>query len=135
MVLFADSPFEVIGQITVGVFGFVACFAVLMAIVTKLRSKKPPRLAGTDIRELGEGIDISKRYDIVYSGGSDYGTQLLERLSRVLIVGYVGREDDESVGKMYMRSRWLVVTFTDGRKAYLMPHAIVSLQESAPIGD
>jgi len=29
-----------------------------------------------------------------------------------------------------MRSRWLVVEFADGRKAYLMPFAILSLQET-----
>jgi hypothetical protein len=51
---------------------------------------------------------------------------------RLGIVGYIGKDDDEPVGKMYMPKRWLVVEFVDGRRAYLMPHAIVSLQESAP---
>lgn len=94
------------------------------------RKKKPPRLAGAAVPETGDALDIAKRYDIVYSGG-DYGSQFVERLAGVRIVGYIGR-DDETVGKMYMQSRWLVVEFADGRRAYLMPHAIVSLQESAP---
>jgi hypothetical protein len=48
-------------------------------------------------------------------------------------MGYVGKDDDETVGKMYMRSRWLVVEFADGRRAYLMPHAIISLQEAEQV--
>jgi hypothetical protein len=101
-------------------------------LVSKFRRKpKPPKLAGTAIPEIGEGLDINKRYDIVYSGGGDFSTQFSERLHGVKIIGYVGRDDDESVSKMYMRGRWLVVEFADGRRAYLMPRSIISLQESA----
>jgi hypothetical protein len=121
---------ETVGQITVGVLVFLACVGGLAAVASYFEKKKSPKLAGTTIPELGEGLDLSKRYDIVYSGG-DYGSQFVEHLQEVRIVGYVGQEGDEAVGKMYMRSRWLVVSFADGRKAYLMPHAILSLQESA----
>lgn len=120
---------ETIGQIATGIVFFLACIAGIAALTSYFQKEKPPMLAGTTIPELGEGLDISKRYDIVYSGG-DYGGEFVEHLEGVVIVGYVGQEDDEAVGKMYMRSRWLVVSFSDGRKAYLMPHAILSLQES-----
>ena len=109
----------------------LSVFGVFCSIGSMIRkkNKKLPKLAGTTVPQVGEGLDISKRYDIVYSGG-DYSSQFVERLEGIKIIGYVGRDDDESVGKMYLRSRWLVVEFSDGRKAYLMPHAIMSLQES-----
>ena len=112
----------------------LSVFGVFCSIVSMIRkkNKKLPKLAGTTVPQVGEGLDISKRYDIVYSGG-DYSSQFVERLEGIKIIGYVGRDDDESVGKMYLRSRWLVVEFSDGRKAYLMPHAIMSLQESRAI--
>jgi hypothetical protein len=112
----------------------LACFCGMMiaAIGSFFRKRKPPKLAGTAIPEIGVGLDISKRYDVVYSGG-DYGSQFVERLEAVRIVGYVGKDDDEALGKMYMRSRWLVVEFSDARRAYLMPRAIVSLLESAKV--
>jgi hypothetical protein len=94
--------------------------------------RKPPKLAGTTIPETGEGLDISKRYDIVYSGG-DYGSHFTERLQGLRIVGYIGKDDDETADKMHMPRRWLVVEFADGRRAYLMPHSILSLQESGPV--
>ena len=122
---------EVVGIVTcviVLLFVFGAFCAIVGSLIRK-KNKKLPKLAGTTVPQVGEGLDISKRYDIVYSGG-DYSSQFVERLEGIKIIGYVGRDDDESVGKMYLRSRWLVVEFSDGRKAYLMPHAIMSLQES-----
>jgi hypothetical protein len=89
-------------------------------------------LAGTVIPELGEGLDISKCYDVIYSiSSTDYGTPIVERLNSVRIVGYVGAGEEEEFGKAYMRSRWLVVEFPDQRRAYLMPRAILSLTQSA----
>jgi hypothetical protein len=122
---------EVLGYIVLGFFGFFMSVAAIALVVSFFQKKIPPKLAGTFIPELEEGIDIQKRYDIVYSGG-DYGSQVKEKLEGVRIIGYVGKDDDETVGKMYLRSRWLVVDFEDGRKAYLMPHAIISLQEARP---
>lgn len=123
---------ETLGAVTAGIAFFFLCCGTFAAAGSLFgRARKPPKLAGTAIPETGEGLDIAKRYDIVYSGG-DYGGQFAERLHGVRIVGYVGREDDEMVSKMYLRGRWLVVEFADGRRAYLMPHSIVSLQESAP---
>lgn len=124
---------EVVGYITtVIVLVFICCgiMAYISAWISGLRNKPKPRLAGAVIPILGDGLEISKRYDIVYGGG-DYGSQVVERIEGVRIVGYVGKEDDEAVGKMYIRSRWLVVEFADGRLAYLMPHSIISLTESA----
>jgi hypothetical protein len=123
---------EIVGYITTVIVLLFVCGGTIALLSSFLQTKKkPPKLAGTAIPETGEGLDISKRYDIVYSGG-DYGGQFAERLHGVRIIGYVGRDDDESVSKTYMRGRWLVVEFADARRAYLMPHSIVSLQESAP---
>ena len=126
---------EAVGYITTVIVLFFVCGAGILALANLLRSwkkKQPqPRLAGTVIPETGQGLDISKRYDVVYSGG-DYVSQIVERLQNVRIVGYVGRENDDAVGKMYLRDRWLVVEFADNRRAYLMPRAIISLQESVP---
>jgi hypothetical protein len=127
---------ETIGQITTVIVILVLSVTFAVACVVNISSyfkkKKLPKLAGTAVPEIGQGFDISKRYDIDYSGG-DYNSQFVEHLKGVLIIGYVGEEDDESVGKMYMRSRWLVVGFADGRKAYLMPRAILSLEESGSV--
>src|SRR5688500_5237308 len=122
---------ETVGQIATGVVLTVMAVCFAASIISFFQGKRAPKLAGTTIPQLTEGLDIGKRYDLVYSGG-DYGSQFVEHLKGVQIMGYVGQQDDETVGKMYMRSRWLVVRFADGRKAYLMPHAILSLQESAP---
>ena len=123
---------ETVGYIAIAIVLLFVCGAGVAALASLFEGKrKPPKLAGTAIPETGEGLDISKRYDIVYSGG-DYGGQFAERLHGVRIVGCVGSDSDESVSKVYMRGRWLVVEFADGRRAYLMPHSIVSLQESAP---
>ena len=124
---------ETVGYVTTVVVLIFLCGAAYATVASWFEGgkKKAPKLAGTEIPETGEGLNISKRYDIVYSGG-DYGSQFVERLSGVRIVGYVGKGSDESVSKAFMRGRWLVVEFADGRRAYLMPHAIVSLQESAP---
>jgi hypothetical protein len=96
---------EVVGYITtVIVLLFIGVGSIgLLASIFQGR-KKPPKLAGTAIPEIGTGLDISKRYDIVYNSG-DYGGQFAERLHGVKIVGYVGRDDDGSVSKMYMRGR------------------------------
>lgn len=123
---------EVVGYITTVIVLLFICAGGYAALQSSLQRKKQPKLAGTVIPELGQGLDISKRYDIVYSGG-DHGSHIVERLQGVRILGYVGKDGDEAVGKMYMRSRWLVVGFSDGRQAYLMPHAIVSLHESTPL--
>ena len=124
---------EVVGYITTVIVLMYLCGAGMAALASRFRGRaKLPKLAGTAIPEIGEGLDFSKRYDIVCSGG-DYGGQFVERLHGVRIIGYVGKDDDEAVGKMYMRSRWPLVEFGDGRLAFLMPHAIMSLPEAAEV--
>ncbi|MBM4071328.1 MAG: hypothetical protein FJ271_20675 [Planctomycetes bacterium] len=122
---------ETLGYITASIVVFVLTILFITWIARLIAGKKPETLAGTVIPELRQGFDISKLYDIVYSGGN-LGSQFIERLERVKILGYIGQENEGSFKEMYMRSRWLVVTFADGRKGYLMPHSILSLQESAP---
>lgn len=102
-----------------------------MTIASRSKKPEPPKIAGTAIPELGAGLDISKRYDVIYSvSGGDYGTAVIERLHSVQIIGYVGSDEDAPMGKLYMRSRWLVVEFPDQRRAYLMPRAILSLTQA-----
>jgi len=121
---------EVVGYVTTVIVLLFICGGLVSWLGTFLRSKKNhPKLAGTVIPEIGQGLDVNKRYDIVYSGG-DFGSQISERIENVRIIGYVGRADDESLSKQFMRGRWLVVEMTDQRRAYLMPHAIISLVES-----
>lgn len=125
---------ELVGYITTVIVTICLCgvaFGWLMHALNR-KQQRTPKIAGTTIPEIGEGLDISKRFDIVYSAG-DYASQFSERLHAVRIIGYVGRDDDDSISKMYMRGRWLVVEFADLRRAYLMPHSIVSLQETAQV--
>jgi hypothetical protein len=125
---------EAVGYVTTVIVLIFVCGAGLAAMASffQRKKKKPPKLAGAAIPETGDGLDIGKRYDIVYSAG-EYGSHVGATLHAVRIVGYVGRDDNEA-SKMYMWWRWLVVEFPDGRRAYLMPRSIVSLQESAPAG-
>ena len=109
----------------VGYFGAASLFNGLFP-----QRRNPPKLAGTEIPQIGEGFDINKRYDIIYSIG-DYSSQFVERMRDIKVVGYVGKNTGEIFEKSFMRTRWLVVEFADGRRAYLMPHAILSLVESA----
>ena len=109
----------------VGYFGVASLFNGLFP-----QRRNPPKLAGTEIPQIGEGFDISKRYDIIYSIG-DYSSQSMERMHDIKVVGYVGKNTGETFEKSFMRARWLVVEFADGRRAYLMPHSIISLVESA----
>lgn len=121
---------EVVGYITTAfvlLFICVGLFAWLSDIFRRRRHQ--PKLAGTIIPEIGQGLDVNKRFDIAYSSG-DFGSQTIERIQNVRIVGYVGHADDESVSKQFMRGRWLVVELSDQRRAYLMPHSIISLVES-----
>lgn len=131
LIIAAQNPLEIIGGVTTFIFGVVAA-AFLAAKLIQWFAKTPPeqpKLAGTSIPDLGDGLDISKSYDVVYGG--DLHSHFVERLQCVRIVGYVGNEGDESVSKMYMRGRWLAFESKDGRRSYVMPHAIDSLQESA----
>lgn len=121
---------EIVGFITTATIVFVFAIMAMVKITRYFNSaNKLPKLAGAVVPEIGQGLDMTKSYDIVYSGG-DYGAHFAERLLGVRILGYVGNESDENIGKMYMRSRWLVVEFADKRRAYLMPRSIVSLVES-----
>jgi hypothetical protein len=74
-------------------------------------------------------LELGKQYDIAYRGGG-FDSQFVECLRDILIIGYVGNDHDESVSKMDMRARWLVVEFPVGRRSYLQPLAIVSLPEA-----
>jgi hypothetical protein len=123
-----DGPGAFLGGILVGfVLGMI-----LVAYVASRRRRaraKSPKLAGSAIPELGDGIDLSKRYDITFAG--DWHSGFVQHWEKVRIVGYVGSDNDETVAKMYMRGRWLVVEFADGVRGYLLPSSIVALRQAA----
>lgn len=122
-----DSTGAFVGGLILGFLLALFFFAYISSRGSRARAKAP-KLAGSAILELGEGLDLSKRYDIAYSG--EWGSSFVERFGNVRIIGYVGSENDEAIAKMYMRGRWLVVEFTDGRRAYLQPRSIISLRQS-----
>jgi hypothetical protein len=123
---------ETIGIITTVVIILAVFISILAGIVGYFQKPEIPKIAGTDIPELGQGLDITRRYDMVYSGTD--GSQFIERLENVRIIGYVGQTGGATLGQMYLQSRWLVVEFADGRRAYLMPSSIISLKETIPSG-
>lgn len=120
---------EVVGYITTVIVLLFVCGGALSLIGAYLSRKKQPKLAGTALPALTEGLDASKRYDVIY--GADFGNHIIERLQSVKFLGYVGKTNEDHAGKMYMRSRWLVVESPDGRKSYIIPHSLISLHESA----
>lgn len=121
---------EIVGYITVSIFLVILVLwgiaSIQWRISRKTEQEKPQRLLGTVIPELTQGLDIERRYDIFYADYDHIG----QTLSGVRILGYIGSGDDESYGKLYMPSRWLVVEFPDRRRAYLQPGSIRSLHES-----
>jgi hypothetical protein len=123
-----DAGGAVVGGIILGFFAGMIVVAYFSARARRARAKAP-KLAGSAIPELGDGIDLSRQYDITCSG--DWYSGFVERFENVRIVGYVGSDNDETVGKMYMRGRWLVIEYVDGRRGYLMPRSIVSLRHAA----
>ncbi len=125
-----DPLLEGIGALTVIAALVISGFWLLSKLLAwwSPAQKAPPKLLGTEIPELGEGLDLAKRYDIIYSG--EFNAQFVERLNAVLIVGYIGNDGDEYSAKLYMRGRWLALESVDGRRHYVIPRAILSLQES-----
>jgi len=119
------TPLEIIGAF---IFAAVASIVLVAKVLTWWFSSQPegPKLAGSTIPELNEGLDLTKRYDIAYGG--DSRSSFVEKLNAVLIVGYVGGDNEAS--KMYMQGRWLALESEDGLRSYVMPHAIISLQET-----
>jgi hypothetical protein len=116
------------GFVVTAFFSFVAGTIFVAFLVQRAKNKKPPKLAGATVPQLGEFLDLARYYDITHRG--DWGSQLTHVIHDVRIIGYVGDDEDEGT-KAYMRGRWLVAAHRDGRKVYLMPNSIVSLTESA----
>jgi hypothetical protein len=56
---------EIVGYITTVIVLIFICGAGFSALRSSLPRKKQPKLAGTVIPEIGQGLDISKHYDIV----------------------------------------------------------------------
>src|SRR4051812_47246460 len=102
MLLFAanDMGGEVVGGIVLSFFAGMIVVGYFSARARRARAKSP-KLAGSAIPELDEGIDLSRRYDITCSG--EWHSDFVQRFENVRIIGYVGSDNDETVGKMYMR--------------------------------
>lgn len=123
---------EVVGYITTTIVLIFLCGKTVSLFVSYFAAKAPlPKAFGAAIPETNEERDITKQYDLVYSGGQ-YGGEFADRLQGVRIVGYVGRDEEPSFSKLFIRGRWLVVEYADKRRAFVMPHSIVSLKESLP---
>lgn len=112
------------------IIGFAA--GVLLTAVLVYRAKRAraggSKLAGSVIPEVGEGIDLSRRYHITYGG--DWHASLVQHWENVRIVGYVGSVNDPTLDKMYMRGRWLILEFEDRTRGYILPQSIISLREA-----
>ncbi|HWE40371.1 MAG TPA: hypothetical protein VG406_27715 [Isosphaeraceae bacterium] len=106
--------------------GLVGAAIMSAAIYLKQRSQSAlrPQIVGAELPSIGEGIDLTKRYDIVY-GTSE------EKLVDIRILGYLRSDRDQTTGE-YMDSRWLVVELPDGRRAYLRPRSVLWLLEAKP---
>ncbi len=124
---------EAVGYITTIIVLVFLCGKAISLFVSYFADKTPlPKAFGAAIPETDLELDISKPYDIVYSGGN-FGGEFADRIEGIRIVGYVGRDEPESFSKLFIRGRWLVVEYPDNRRAFVMPHSIVSLKESAPV--
>ncbi len=124
---------EAVGYITTTIVLVFLCGKAISLFVSYFADKTPlPKAFGAAIPETDLELDISKPYDIVYNGGN-FGGEFADRIEGIRIVGYVGRDEPESFSKLFIRGRWLVVEYPDKRRAFVMPHSIVSLKESAPI--
>lgn len=123
---------EAVGYVTTVIVLLFVCGGALSWLATLINANKKrlPKIAGTLIPEIGEGFDINRQYDIFY-GSEDYGSVFADRLYAVRIIGYVSRHDDVSNSRRNRRRSWLVVEHADGRRVFLLPDSIVSLQESA----
>jgi hypothetical protein len=111
-----------LGSIALGVLGSLGLAAARLFI-----RSRPPQIVGAELPATDAGIDLTKRYDIVYGAGH---AGVHEKLSGVRILGYLRSDRDETTGE-YIDSRWLVVEMSDGRRAYLRPRSVLWLLEAA----
>ena len=127
---------EVVGAMTIAIVVLYLLVVAGLGIRRLLKGKQTaPALVGTRVPETALGIDLSKRYDIVYVS-SEYGSSSVpQHIQAARILGYVGQPADhsEDSSKFYMPSRWLAVELPDGRKAFLMPRGITLLQEACDL--
>jgi hypothetical protein len=125
---------EFVGAMTIAIVVLYGLVIAGLGISKLLKGKQTaPALVGTRVPETELGIDLSKRYDIVYVF-SEYGSSSVpQHIRAARILGYVGQPGDhaDDSSKFYMPSRWLAVELPDGRKAFLMPRGITLLQESS----
>lgn len=112
-------------------FGIVVGFAISWLIAEKRRQvrDRPGIFVGGPLPELGATFDASQRYDIIcVTEGRN--PVVIERLQSVLILGYVGDKHGEPTLRSHLHSRWLVVAFADGRRAYALPRSVKLLVQS-----
>jgi hypothetical protein len=86
--------------------------------------------ASGPVPELGAAFDITQRYDITCAAEGREASWV-ERLQGVTLLGYAGPKRGEPLWHTHVHSRWLVVAFPDGRRAYLLPRSIKMLVQSA----
>lgn len=113
-----------LASIAAGVLGGLA-----IMIARQFVRSRPPQIVGAELPILDSGIDLAKRYDLVYAAGHGTGQ---EKMTGVRILGYLRSDRDQTTGD-YMDSRWLVIELEDGRRAYLRPRSVLWLLETIPL--
>lgn len=107
------------------VFGILVGLAISWLIAEKRRQvrDRPGIFLKGPLPELGPAFDASQRYDIICVA-EGHNPIMIERLQAVAILGYVGDKRGEPTLRSHLHSRWLVVAFADGRRAYVLPRSV-----------
>lgn len=104
---------------------FAGWVALTLALIA--RRGRSSQIVGARLPVCDAAIDLAKRFDI--SIGQGHGGTPGEKFLNVRILGYLSSDRDETAGE-YIDSRWLVVEFADGRRAFLRPRYVQWLQEA-----
>ena len=124
---------EIVGYVTTAIVLTTLCVSFVaigrMWFKEQLETKATPENQ-TPIPDIEDELDLNKRYDIVCHG--DYSDRVVHQFDDVKILGYSGKPGDAYGSSPHIRTRWLVVEFADGRRAYLIPNCVVVLKQSVP---
>jgi hypothetical protein len=123
-----DQAVQIAGWTCIALIGAATLVSAAVPVLMFFKRPRHPQVAGATLPALGTGLNLSKRYDIVY--GANYGVgATYERLCGARIVGYLPGDHDATSGE-YADSRWLVVELADGRRGYLRPRSVLWIIES-----
>ena len=90
-----------------------------------------PAVAGQRVPDQRFQLDFSKRYNLVVD--SNQGLRTAYEGARILGFTWPASESAQSGGSKYnFFDQWLAIELSDGRLAFLPPHAIRAIEESRP---